>query len=98
MRYLQRACVRRNLLADDSEWERCMSDADILEFPNKLRRLFATILLFCEPSEPSVLFEAHKDEMVADYKRCATDANTNHVEDIALNSLLIDIERILHGH
>ena len=92
------ACVRRNLLADDSEWERCMTDADILEFPDKLRRLFATILLFCEPSEPSVLFEAHKDDMAADYIRRAKDTNTNHVEDIALNSVLIDIERILHGH
>ena len=61
------ACWRSNLLTDDSEWEQCMSDAELIEFLDKFHQLFATILPFCEPSKPAVPFEAHKDEMVADY-------------------------------
>ena len=37
--------------------------------PYALRRLFATILVFCEPSDVLELWEKHKEAMLEDYMR-----------------------------
>ena len=36
--------------------------------PYALQRLFATILVFCEPSDVLELWEKHKEAMLEDYK------------------------------
>ena len=50
------ACVRRGLLENDGEWEVCLQDAADIQTGSQLRRLFATLLLFCTPSQPNLLW------------------------------------------
>jgi hypothetical protein len=56
-----------------------------------LRRLFATILVFCEPSDVFSLWEKHKDAMSEDYKR--NNQSTFMVEQM----VLIDIRNLLQS-
>ena len=41
----------------------------MFKFPSALRRLFATILVFCEPGNVYKLWEDHYDAMSEDYSR-----------------------------
>ncbi|PWZ52035.1 1,4-dihydroxy-2-naphthoyl-CoA synthase, peroxisomal [Zea mays] len=61
------------------------------EMPSALRRLFATILVYCEPSDVVVLWQKHLDSMSEDYQHrnpCKT-----HVEQM----VLIDIRNMLQS-
>ena len=61
------ACIIRDLLTDDTEWDRCLSEAGAFHMPSQLRSLFATICLYCEPSDPPSLWLAHKDALCEDF-------------------------------
>ena len=50
------ACRTRGLLEDDGEWEQCLLKASEIQVGQCLRHLFATILLFCHPSDPARLW------------------------------------------
>ena len=62
------ACVAKGLLADDTEWKRCLQDAFRSRF-EPLTKLFATILAHCELSDPKSLFEDFEDQFVTDIRR-----------------------------
>ena len=51
------ACVARGLLADDGEWRLCLEEAAQIKTGTQLRQLFATILLFCDVSQPDLLWQ-----------------------------------------
>ncbi|CAB5210931.1 unnamed protein product [Rhizophagus irregularis] len=53
------ACIALNLLQDDEEWNQCLQEASQVQGGAQLRKLFATILLFCEPTRPKILWEKH---------------------------------------
>jgi hypothetical protein len=61
------ACMIRDLLTDDTEWDRCLSEAGAFHMPSQLRSLFATICLYCEPSDPLSLWLAHKNALCEDF-------------------------------
>lgn len=50
------ACIARGLLQDDGEWRACLAEAAEMQTGTRLRHLFATLLLFCNPSEPHLLW------------------------------------------
>lgn len=50
------ACLRRGLLEDDGEWEICLRDAAEIQTGSQLRHLFTTLLLFCTPTQPNILW------------------------------------------
>lgn len=50
------ACLARGLLESDTEWRECLAEACEMQIGYRLRRLFATILVFCSPSQPNVLW------------------------------------------
>ncbi|RXW11836.1 hypothetical protein EST38_g14019 [Candolleomyces aberdarensis] len=50
------ACLARGLLEDDGEWRQCLTEACEMQVGVRLRRLFATILMFCGPSRPDLLW------------------------------------------
>lgn len=54
------ACLARGLVLDDSEWQRCLEEAAITRTGKQLRRLFATILVHCDPLDAGALWEAFK--------------------------------------
>lgn len=49
-------CLARGLLADDGEWRLCLLEAGEMQTGFRLRQLFATLLLFCNPSNPHALW------------------------------------------
>lgn len=54
------ACLARGLVLDDTEWHRCLEEAALTRSGKHLRRLFATILVHCDVTDPAALWEAHK--------------------------------------
>ncbi|CAG8744181.1 20454_t:CDS:2 [Rhizophagus irregularis] len=53
------ACIALNLLQDNEEWNQYLQEASQVQGGAQLRKLFATILLFCEPTRPKILWEKH---------------------------------------
>lgn len=63
------AAKKRGLLRDDTEYERCLSEAALLQMPVQMRTLFSIILLFCSPTSPIDLWKTFKTNMVEDFAR-----------------------------
>ncbi|KAL6909895.1 hypothetical protein ACP4OV_001554 [Aristida adscensionis] len=85
------AAERRGLIESDNTLDECLTEATMFQMPSSLRRLFATILVFCEPSDVRGLWQKHLDAMSEDYQR-------NNQSKFAVEQLvLIDIRNILQS-
>ncbi|XP_072077842.1 uncharacterized protein [Arachis hypogaea] len=62
----------RRLLESDSSIRSCLVEASMLRIPCALRRLFATILIFCEPTDVRRLWDEFLSYMVDDYPSTST--------------------------
>ena len=51
------AAERRGLIEEDNTLDDCLMEASMFQMPSSLRRLFATILVFCEPSNVFALWK-----------------------------------------
>jgi hypothetical protein len=88
------ACLARGLLETDEEWEQCIEEAaNFMISGDQLRQLFATILLFGNPSNPAVLWERFRDDFVSDYTH-----QYNYPTEQAYQHALYDINRYLEEH
>ena len=63
------AAKRRGLIKEDNTLNESLAEATGWMMSYALRRLFATILVFCEPSDVFGLWEKHKKAMSEDYRR-----------------------------
>lgn len=63
------ACEKRGLIEADMSLDDCLSEAATFQMPPALRRLFATILVFCEATNVRGLWDKHNDSMSEDYNR-----------------------------
>ena len=64
--YMQ-AAVLKNLIASDWEWFRALSEAEHFQMPKQLRLLFATICIYCNPTDPNELWVDFKEAMCEDF-------------------------------
>jgi len=48
----QSACQALGLLEDDTHWDRTLEEATIIDSPQKIRQLFAVLLVFCQLADP----------------------------------------------
>jgi len=78
-------CEKRGLIEIDKSLDDALSDAETFQMPAALRRLFATILVFCEATNVRELWEKYKESMSQDYKR--DNSNTAMVEQMALRDI-----------
>ncbi|ONM33246.1 hypothetical protein ZEAMMB73_Zm00001d041563 [Zea mays] len=85
------AAQRRGLLEADDTIDECLNEAALYQMPSALQRLFATILVYCEPNDVAELWQRHLDAMSEDYHR-STQSKT-HVQQM----VLIDIRNILQS-
>lgn len=85
------AAERRGLIESDNTIEECMAEAELFHMPSSLRRLFATILVFCEASDVRGLWNNHLEAMSEDYRRSHSCLRT--VEQLVLS----DIRNILQS-
>ena len=60
------ACRARGLLEDDGEWRACLQEAAEMQTGVRLRHLFITLLLFCEPSSPANLWSEFRASICED--------------------------------
>ena len=91
----QEACIRLGLLHDDSHWNAAMEEAAFQMVPKRIRELFAVILTACEPSNPLLLWENHKESMAEDIVHRVRLANPDgHIDfnETIFNEALIAIE------
>lgn len=63
------AAERRGLIEWDNTLDDSLTESTLYEMPSSLRRLFATILVFCEPSDVRGLWEKHFNAMSEDYRQ-----------------------------
>ena len=98
----QAAARAKGLLNDDNQWDLCLLEGNSFKSASMLRRLFATILLFCEPSDPFRLWTSHKDNLSDDYlldqrSRLTEDIPqlTDAMRDLAYGNALLDLNDIL---
>jgi hypothetical protein len=57
------------LLETDNSLGKCLEEASSYQMPYSLRRLFATILVYCNPTNPRVLWEKFEENMSEDFKK-----------------------------
>ncbi|SCV74953.1 BQ2448_7982 [Microbotryum intermedium] len=60
------ACAARGLLEDDGEYVTCLEEALPIQVGHQLRRLFATLLIYCHVAQPLRLFERFFDALADD--------------------------------
>jgi len=85
------AAEKRGLIEADSSIDECLTEAEVFHMPSSLRRLFATILVFCEPSNVRGLWDKHLQAMSDDFQRGQSDSNA------VQQMVLIDIRNILQS-
>ena len=84
-------CRLCNLLEDNDEWDNCLGEAGGFQMPTQLWCLFATICIFCHPTDTLQLWLGHKSAMMGDFSRA-------HNADTAENLALMDILQLLSVH
>jgi hypothetical protein len=92
------AALHRGFLQDDSEWRRCLEEASVSGFPRQIQQLFATILIFCDPTEPEELFKMFLHHMTDDVVHAATSLNLPTTDEQLQSHALFHIQQLLHQH
>nr|GFC43787.1 hypothetical protein [Tanacetum cinerariifolium] len=86
-----RAALEKGLIKSDNYIHACLRESSTHELPYALRRLFATILIFCEPVNVRKLWDDHYESLSQDFNlNCAS------VERVQ-NLVLTDISTILQS-
>ncbi|KAM1736615.1 hypothetical protein ACFX12_014956 [Malus domestica] len=88
-----KAVEQQDLLEDDDSIRQCLREASNIRMPSALRRLFVTILVYCEPHGVRRLWDEFHSFMVEDYSVSSTINNTS-----ILNKLLQDLNGLLVQH
>ncbi|XP_010239124.1 ATP-dependent DNA helicase PIF1-like [Brachypodium distachyon] len=90
---LREAAEKRGLIEADNALDECLTEAEQFAMPSSLRRLFATILVFCEPGDPRGLWDRHLEGMSEDYRQYITSPITVEQKgDHRGVSIAVDIE------
>jgi ATP-dependent DNA helicase PIF1 len=75
----------QGLIDGDNSWDDALKEATIWAMPPSIRRLFATILVFGEPSNVRGLWDKHLEAMGEDYHR------NNPCKKVVEQFVLIDV-------
>jgi hypothetical protein len=98
------ACIAMGLLADDNEWHQALEEAGIWASGRQLRDMFASMLMFCEVTNPKQLWDAHWESLSDDIEtmtRCErVDPTVTLFEDALKDCALYEIDQVLmrNGH
>jgi hypothetical protein len=79
------AAEKRGLIEADGSISDCLSEAATFRMPSALRRLFATILVFCEVTNVRELWDKHFEAMGEDFR--AESVNAEVTEQMVLKDL-----------
>ncbi|XP_062208940.1 uncharacterized protein LOC133910622 [Phragmites australis] len=90
-RTFREAAEKRGLIESDNNIDDCLTEVEIFHMPSSLRRLFATILVFCEPNDVRGIWNKHLEAMSDDFRR---DQMNSHVVE---QMVLLDIRNMLQS-
>ena len=88
----QEACIKMGLLEDDTEIDRVMEEALLVQFRSTLRAVFATVLMFITPSNPLAFWERHKRVLCEDIMH---QERVQHPSEEIVSKVLFDISEYL---
>ncbi|KAG5584304.1 hypothetical protein H5410_044738 [Solanum commersonii] len=80
------AAEKRGLLHSNNNLIECMPEAVSYQMPYSLRRLFATLLVYCNPSNPKNLWKKYEDSMSEDFKTIPN-VRKNDINQLVLNHI-----------
>nr|KAJ0225629.1 hypothetical protein LSAT_V11C100016290 [Lactuca sativa] len=86
----RKAALERGLIETDDNSSKFLVEASLFQFPSALRRLFATMLIFCEPGNVRKLSDDRYDSLSKDYRKqygCA-----KQVQNMALIDIRVFLE------
>nr|XP_043615266.1 uncharacterized protein LOC122587219 [Erigeron canadensis] len=83
----RKAALERGLIENDNCLSQCLTEAAVFQFPSSLRRLFATILIFCDPGDVRKLWDEHYDSLAEDYNRNIQ--IRDHVQNMVLKDISV---------
>ncbi|GBP61498.1 hypothetical protein EVAR_34735_1 [Eumeta japonica] len=63
----QAACRARHFLDGDQHWDDALAEASISESPQRLRNLFAVMLVFCALSDAALLWHKYQNKLAEDF-------------------------------
>jgi hypothetical protein len=98
------ACIAMGLLADNNEWHQALEGAGVWASGRQLCNMFASMLMFCEVTNPRQLWDAHWESLNDDIEtmtRCERDDPTVTLsEDVLKDRALYEIDQVLmrNGH
>ncbi len=88
-------CIAMGLLADDNEWDQALEEAGVWASGRQLRDMFASMLMFCEVTNPRQLWDAHWESLSDDIEamtRCqCADPTVTLPEDVLKDRALYEI-------
>ncbi|KAG6514057.1 hypothetical protein ZIOFF_024396 [Zingiber officinale] len=87
------AAENRGLLQHDNYIHHCLQEACSMKMPSALRRLFVSILVFCQPTRVRQLWDKFHPQMSDDFGRSALSNNV-----FIINRLLLELRRLLHQY
>uniref|UniRef100_UPI00358EA589 uncharacterized protein n=1 Tax=Myxine glutinosa TaxID=7769 RepID=UPI00358EA589 len=86
------AARKLHLTEDDTEWDRSLADGVIFAMPQQLRSLFATLCIFCTPTDTSALWEKYKNDLCEDF------VHSGHILEQSIFMALREIQSFLLRH
>lgn len=89
---LKGAATALGLLLDDTENDRCLSEASEFQMPRQLRQLFAVILVYGEPISARALWDSHFPALSEDFERHQPDMSHSQQSRLVLLQVLLDVE------
>ncbi|XP_074649050.1 uncharacterized protein LOC141904363 [Tubulanus polymorphus] len=85
----QDACMKLGLITDDGEIYRAMEEASNLQFGSQLRNFFATLLIYCRPSDPLQFWNKWRTELSRDIMH---QMDVDHVTARVENEVLLQLQ------
>jgi hypothetical protein len=98
------ACIAMGLLANDNQWDQALEEAGVWASGRQLRDMFASMLMFCEVTNPRQLWDAHWESLSDDIEvmtHCERADPTVTLPEYALKDrALYEIDQVLmrNGH
>ncbi|XP_024963960.1 uncharacterized protein LOC112504257 [Cynara cardunculus var. scolymus] len=86
----RKASLERGLIENNDNLSQCLGEASLFQFPAALRRLFATMLIYCEQEDVRKLWDDHYDSLSEDYTRQCE--SVNRVRNLVLTDILVFLQ------
>ena len=96
----QEACIKLGLFEDDSEIEKCLTEAATVKFPKQFRHLYVTLMVQSMAANPRHLYEKFKAELSEDFmkkERISALIEGDAKSEDVINSALLELNELFEA-